>query len=81
MTRLQILAIARAVTLTQRGEWLRASGSGDRVTLASLHTRGLFTRRARRGVEGHPSAAYEYQATPKLVTAVAEALTKKDPQP
>lgn len=43
--------------------WHRARSSGERVTLASLHRKGLLQRRARRGVEGDADAAYEYACT------------------
>jgi hypothetical protein len=55
-----------------RGGWYRAATSGERVTLASLHSHGLLVRRARRGIEGEADAAYEYQTSPIVQQAFAE---------
>lgn len=43
--------------------WHRARSSGERVTLASLHRKGLLQRRAWRGAEGDADAAHEYACT------------------
>jgi hypothetical protein len=60
--------MARVREATRRGEWYRAYGNGERVTLASLWRRGAIERRVRardgqtRVVpEGSADAAYEYQ--------------------
>lgn len=55
--------VARA---TANGGWYRAAHPGQRVTLVSLHRRGLLNRRAWRGKEGSADAAHEYQPS-KLV--------------
>ncbi len=55
----QKASLVRAVRA--QGGWIQALSSGERVTLASLYAKGLLNRRARRGVEGEVSAAYEYQ--------------------
>lgn len=52
------------------GAWYRASSSGERVTLASLHYRGILDRRARRGVEGDANAAYEYRVVDRIVELI-----------
>jgi hypothetical protein len=57
-----VLVLVHRVTV--RGGWYRATTSGERVTLASLHSHGLLVRRARRGHEGDANAAYEYQSSP-----------------
>lgn len=54
--------LRRCIHAARRGEWYRASGSGERVTLASLYRRHLLERRAWRGVEGDPNAAHEYRS-------------------
>ena len=60
--------VFRAVFIgTRRGGWYRASHNGERVTLASLWRRGALERRARRGEEGSPDAAYEYRVSPALI--------------
>lgn len=65
------IAVLRKVW--RREGWYRSESNGERVTLASLHARGLLVRRARRGVAGEPDAAYEYD----LADAVRVALTTK----
>jgi hypothetical protein len=67
LTKLQLGALATVYGATRRATWHRAASSGERVTLASLHTRGLLQRRARRGAEGEANAAYEYQVTPMVL--------------
>jgi hypothetical protein len=59
-----------------RGGWYRAATSGERVTLASLHSHGLLVRRARRGIEGDANAAYEYQSSPIVQQALSETKRK-----
>jgi hypothetical protein len=62
--------LAKVIFATQAGRWYRAAGSGERVTLASLH-RGLYLeRRAWRGVEGQSDAAHEYQVTRGVLDAL-----------
>ena len=93
MTKLQritMLSVLRA-TATEDDAWYRAgadeahgSPAGERVTLASLHRAHLLTRRAWRGVEGQPSAAYEYRATEQLIelareTGLLDLVTGKGP--
>lgn len=56
-------------------EWYRASGNGERVTLASLHRRGLLRRRAWRKGKSSADDAHEYCVIPEL------AALDKDPQP
>lgn len=53
--------------------WYRAEHPGQRVTLASLFRAGVLRRRAHRGVEGQPDAAYEY----KLAHDVIETFRKQ----
>lgn len=60
LTELQRVALRRAMVAARSGEWIIATGSGDRVTLASMYRRGYFQRRTRRGREGERDAAYEY---------------------
>jgi hypothetical protein len=72
LTELQRAAMRRAVEAARAGGWIIASGSGDRVTLASLFRRGLLMRRARRGVEGEPDAAYEYRPSTMVEARLAK---------
>lgn len=51
--------------------WYRASGNGERVTLASLHRKGLLRRRAWRGTEGDVDAAHEYYPSSNLLGELA----------
>jgi hypothetical protein len=64
LTDIQKTVLILVHRLTMRGGWYRAATSGERVTLASLHSHGLLVRRARRGIEGAADAAYEYQSSP-----------------
>jgi len=61
MTELQRRALARAIKAYP--ESIIATGSGDRVTLASLHTRGLLTRTVRREARQEADRAYAYKAS------------------
>ena len=72
LTTLQKRVLATVVLATEAGRWYRATGSGERVTLASLHSRGLAVRRAWRGVEGERDAAHEYRAAEVVLAAVRE---------
>ena len=71
----QKTTFADVVKATLAGKWYRAGASGkasahgEAVTLASLNGR-LLVRRAWRGVEGNPSAAYEYQASDDVIAEV-----------
>jgi hypothetical protein len=60
---LQRATLARCLQAAKYGIWYRASGSGERVTLASLFRKGLCERRAWRGAEGEANAAHEYRAS------------------
>lgn len=55
--------------LSGNGEWIRAEGEGDRVTLASLYRKGLLERRAWRGKDGEANAAYEYRPVQMVLEA------------
>ena len=66
LTELQKEVFKKVVRATLNNEWYRAARSGERVTLASLHTRGLCRRRAWRGIEGQADAAHEYQVGPEV---------------
>jgi hypothetical protein len=60
--------LARCIKARENGTWYRASGNGERVTLASLYCRGLCVRRCHRGREGESNAAHEYRpAEPVMV--------------
>lgn len=59
--------------------WVRAEGSGERVTLVSLWARGLLVRRAWRGTEGHPDAAHEYRISPVVSESLAADKGKESP--
>jgi len=67
ITKLQRETMFRVFCATERGAWYRASGSGERVTLASLYRRGALIRRAWRGVAGSADAANEYRIKPSLM--------------
>lgn len=75
LSALQRQTLVRAMRATAQGVWIRALTSGERVTLASLHTRGLLVRRvwkesrvaAARG--DYSSPAHEYQVAPELAAA------------
>lgn len=81
-TQLQRQVLTKVIRITHAGDWYRAEDHGERVTLASLHTRGVLTRRiwkenqaaATRGAYSSP--AHEYQAT-GLVMQVARELLKE----
>jgi hypothetical protein len=65
---------ARVIQEWQSGHrWYRAAGSGERVTLASLHRAGVLHRRVWRGVEGESNAAHEYRPSNDLLTELARA--------
>jgi hypothetical protein len=70
-----VLVLVHRVTL--RGGWYSAATSGERVTLASLHSHGLMVRRTRRGVEGDPDASHEYQSSPLVQQAFKETKATK----
>ena len=72
MTTLQKQVLARVVLATIADRWYRATSSGERVTLASLHTHRLCIRRAWRGVEGERDAAHEYRATEQVLDMARE---------
>ena len=57
----QHAVLREVVRTTLNGEWYRATSEGERVTLASLHRRGLLERRAWRGEAGDCNTAYEYR--------------------
>lgn len=63
-------ALAHVAREHRAGGWARARSHGERVSLASLYARGYIIRRAWRGAEGQPDAAYEYRLTPELADAV-----------
>ena len=69
LTKLQRQVLASVLRETDNGRWYRAgsdgrgSSGGQRVTLASLHARGLVKRRCHRGIEGESNAAHEYQVS------------------
>lgn len=77
LTRLQIHALMRGIAAAEKDTWIRALSSGDRVTLASLHTRGLLERRAWRGAEGEANAAHEYRATAVVLESWREMVAKR----
>lgn len=64
--------LAVVILATAKGKWIRATRSGERVTLASLHRAGLVLRRAWRGAEGEADAAHEYKATHQVMAAWQE---------
>ena len=66
LTALQRQTLAAVACCQARGDWYRAESSGERVTLASLHSRGLLIRRAWRGIEGGRDAAHEYRLHERL---------------
>jgi hypothetical protein len=71
-TERQRIVIARCIKATHRGEWYRAVGSGERVTLASLHSKGLLTRRVWRQARQQVDNAHEYKATDLVMQVVVE---------
>lgn len=67
LTPLQKAAFVNVVRAQAKGQWYRATNSGERVSLASLYRRSLAKRRAWRGQEGASDAAYEYQLEASVV--------------
>ena len=67
MTERQQLVFRAVFIRTRLGGWYHASRNGERVTLASLWRHGALERRARRGEDGNPDAAYEYRVSPALI--------------
>jgi hypothetical protein len=61
VTHCQQITLRRVILSHRAGKWYRASGSGERVTLASLYYRKALARRVWRGKEGSRDAANEYQ--------------------
>lgn len=51
---------------------LARCGSGERVTLAALHRKGLLVRQAHRGLVGDADAAYEYRLSPEVVSTLTD---------
>ncbi len=80
ISELQRQTLARVAMAHAGAGWYRANSSGERVTLASLHTRGLLIRRAWRGVEGDRDAAHEYRlhALLRELLPVARAKLQRD---
>jgi len=87
LTSRQKAVLTKVIVATRRGAWYRAGdvkddgrlhGHGERVTLASLHSRGLLVRRAWRGVEGERDAAHEYQAPPFVLDVLRDVTTKEE---
>lgn len=70
MTNIQRKTAERVRAAHVRGEWYRAAGNGERVTLASLKRAGVLERRAHRGKDGEPDAAYEYRLEPRFARAI-----------
>jgi len=66
LTDLQRETLRRIALAEASGAWYRAASSGERVTLASLHSHGLVIRQAWRGVEGERDAAHEYRLHERL---------------
>lgn len=73
MTQRQQETFRRVLRSTLGGTWYRASGSGERVTLASLFRAGALSRRAWRGNEGAPDAAHEYRVSELVLRHLREA--------
>ncbi len=69
-TQLQV-EVARKVIAQWRkdGRHYRATGSGERVTLASLYRAGVLIRRAWRGKPPHE--AHEYRPSNEMLTELA----------
>jgi len=77
LTQPQRAQLVRALRARQDGtEWIRSQDHGQRVTLASLYTRGLLTRRAW-AKAGTTSPAHEYRMADDLYEAW---LRKQQPQ-
>ncbi|HVI00895.1 MAG TPA: hypothetical protein VM869_19395 [Enhygromyxa sp.] len=83
LTDLQRSVMAKAIKAAFVGNWYRAESSGERVTLASLwRTHGLLERRAWRGAEGEPDAAYEYRPHETVMEEARKMLaSKREPMP
>ena len=75
MTKLQRYLFTVVSAHHLRGLWYRAASSGERVTLASLYRAGVLKRRAWRGNEGAPDAAYEYRLAPAADQVLRQTLT------
>jgi hypothetical protein len=73
LTQLQRESLLAALAAHRRGEWHRARTSGERVTLASLESKGLLERRAWRGDGVNRNSAFEYRASAALLSAIAPA--------
>lgn len=78
MTKLQRHVLGVVTAHHRRGQWYRASRSGERVTLASLFRSGVLTRRAWRGKAGEADAAYEYQLAPRAAQIAQQTLGSGD---
>jgi hypothetical protein len=82
LSRLQLRSLARCVLATHEGRWHRAIGSGERVTLASLHKQGLLERRVWKQSESaaargdYASPAHEYQVTDAVLAAARETIPR-----
>ena len=72
MTHNQNIVLIKVAVATDKGQWYRAAGSGERVTLASLYRRQWLKRRAHRGIEGEADAAYEYQSIEMITSKIVE---------
>lgn len=80
MTKLQRYVLGIVAAHHLRGSWYRAASSGQRVTLASLYRAEALTRRAWRGVEGEPDAAYEYRLTQEADQVLRQTLSDTEPE-
>ena len=78
MTKLQRYVFGVVSAHHLRGLWYRAATCGQRVTLASLFRAGVLTRRAWRGNEGAPYAAYEYRLAREADQVLRQTLTGDD---
>jgi hypothetical protein len=70
LTPAQKATVRRLIGPTAANDWSRALSAGERVTLASLYSRGFAVRRPWRGREGEPDSAYEYKLTPALLDSL-----------
>lgn len=70
MTNRQKLVFEDVLRQTLRGQWYRAAGNGERITLASLFRCSALVRRAWRGQEGESNAAHEYRVSPETLRAI-----------
>lgn len=64
LTALQVESIGYVAGVDRTGGWARARTAGERVTLASLETRGWLERRAWRGDGISRDSAFEYRLAP-----------------